>query len=436
MPFRLLKVFFFLTLAVPLAAQELDQAEEEELESEVAEVAEKFEEKTESEIAEKKVEEADSDGSLDDATNSIDVDKILDGFGASADVRVGYFQTDIDERDGSDQSDDFVAARWRIRTEFGLLPFLRAVGRVAGICSNDECSPNLVLEDSIPTSNGMQDGDITLDEAYFHWFRLDRFDLAVGRMQTKFVARGGVFAKSLDRNDSNNVNVNWTDGLHTTFRGRSGWVPHFIMQHNSSDGPTNVRRGPLDFDDSGARVSYFLALENLERTPLFVQRGLDISYLPKTLLKDGIQSGRREDYYGFVVRTSNRWPDRNDGPRLRVAAELGYAPETQTKAAAGIAGDGDVSGTAWNVVLSLMEFKPNHSIGLNYGEVEAGWLLSPQFRQNESLVELRYQWRRSRKLAFDFRIRKRKELEQLVSADRKLEEFDFFIRFTWGGTIR
>jgi hypothetical protein len=119
-----------------------------------------------------------------------------------------------------------------------------------------------------------------------------------------------------------------------------------------------------------------------------------------------------------------------------VAAELGYAPETQTKAAAGIAGDGDVGGVAWNFVLSLMEFKPNHSIGLNYGEVEAGWLLSPQFRQNESLVELRYQWRRNRKLAFDFRIRKRKELEQLVSADRKREEFDFFIRFTWGGTIR
>lgn len=38
----------------------------------------------------------------------------------------------------------------------------------------------------------MTHGDITIDEAYVHWFRNDRFDLALGRMQTKFVARGGV----------------------------------------------------------------------------------------------------------------------------------------------------------------------------------------------------------------------------------------------------
>jgi len=123
----------------------------------------------------------------------------------------------------------------------------------------------------------MTDGDITIDEAYLHWFRLHRFDLALGRIQTKFVARGGVFAKSLDRNDSNNINVNWTDGLHATFRGRNDWVPNLILQHNSSGTASNVRRGPLDFDNSGARVSYFFGIESLKRIPLFLQRGLDIS---------------------------------------------------------------------------------------------------------------------------------------------------------------
>ena len=113
-----------------------------------------------------------------------------------------------------------------------------------------------------------------------------------------------------------------------------------------------------------------------------------------------------------------------------------YAPETQTNAAAGLAGDGDTDGLAWNVVLSVMDFKPSHSIGINYGQVGAGWLLSPQFRENESLTEIRYQWRKSRQLAFDFRIRKRKELEQQILSDQKREEFDYFIRFTWGGTIR
>lgn len=393
-------------------------------------------ETTESEVAEEEAIAADYDGSLDDATGSIDVRRGLEGISLTADIRVGYFQSEIDERDDSSRSEDVTAARWRFRSEFGISPYLRAVGRIAGLCSSDECSPNVVLEDSIPTTNGIADGDITLDEAYFHWFRLERFDLALGRLQTKFVARGGVFAKSLDRNDSHNTNVNWTDGVHTTFRGRNGWVPHLILQHNSSDGPTNVRRGPLDFDDPAARITYFLGVESLERTRLFLQRGVDISYLPKSLLKEGALSARREDYYGIVVRSANRWPERDDGPRLRVAAEVGYAPETQTKAAAGLAGEGDVDGLAWNVVFSLMEFIPNHSVGVNYGRVGAGWLLSPQFRQNESLSEIRYQWRKSKQLAFDFRIRNRTELEQLILSDRKREELDFFLRFTWGGTIR
>ncbi|MEE9597292.1 MAG: hypothetical protein V3V96_10995 [Acidiferrobacterales bacterium] len=415
------KICLLLAVALPATAQITEESAKEDMEPE---------------IGEEEAIESDSDGSLDDAINSIDVIEVPDGVGLSADVRIGYFESEIDERDATSQTEDLIASRWRFRTEAKMAPHLRAVGRIAGICSNVECSPNLVLEDSIPTTNGMSDGDITIDEGYFHWFRLDRFDLALGRLQTKFVARGGVFAKSLDRNDSNNINVNWTDGLHATFGGKNSWVPHLILQHNSPNGASNVRRGPLDFDDSGARVSYFFGTESLKRTRLFLQRGVDISYLPKSLLKDGSLSGRREDYYGIVVRTANRWPERDEGIRLRVAAELGYAPETQTRTTAGLVGDGDADGLAWNVVLSLMDFKPNHSIGVNYGRVGAGWLLSPQFRQNESLAEIRYQWRKSRQLAFDFRIRQRKELEQMALTVGSREELDVFLRLTWGGSFK
>ena len=72
---------------------------------------------------------------------------------------------------------------------------------------------------------------------------------------------------------------------------------------------------------------------------------------------------------------------------------------------------------------------------MNYGRVGAGWLLSPQFRQNESLAEIRYQWRRSKDLALDIRVRRRIELEQLELSDQKQNEVDFYIRLTWGGTI-
>jgi hypothetical protein len=269
---------------------------------------------------------ADGDGSLDDATSSIGIDKVISGAAFSADLRISYSGSDIELGTGPKFSTNKLLARWRLRSEFSVTPYLRAVGRVAGICSSEECSPNLVLEDSIPTQNGMDDGDITADEAYLHWHSAERFSLALGRMQTKFVARGGIFAKSLDRNDSHNTNVNWTDVLHAAFLAKNGWEPHIILQNNPSAGPTNVRRGPLDFDDPNARISYFVAVENLERTPLFLQRGFDATYMPQSLLKDGMLSGRREDYYAFVLRSANRWPERNDGIRLRVAVEVGYGP--------------------------------------------------------------------------------------------------------------
>ncbi len=399
-------------------------------------LAQTNDETTKTDVAEAEAIAADIDGSLDDADSSIEINEKQRGLTLTADTRTAYIRANVDDRDSSSQVEDVLGARWRVRSTYGFLPSLRGSVRISGLCSTNECKPDLVLQDYIPTNNGMAEGDITLDEAFLHWYRLDKFDLAIGRMQTKFVARGGVFAKSLDRNDSQNFNVNWTDGLHGTVRAGRGWVSHLILQHNAAEGATNVRRAPLDFDDSGARVSYFVAFENLERRPLFLQRALDISYLPKSLLKDGTQSGRRVDYYGVVLRSANRWPERDDGIRLRVAAELGYAPETQTLAAAGLAGSGDTDGLGWNVVLSLMDFKPRHSIGVNYGRVGAGWLLSPQFRPNESLVEIRYQWRRSRNLAIDIRVRQREELEQLVLTDRKRKELDVFVRITWGRTIR
>ena len=378
---------------------------------------------------------ADTDGSLDDADGSIEIEEVEEGLSVAADVRAGYAGSETEEGDGSNSTDDLWGARWRIQGTVGIFPYLRGSVRMAGLCTTNECEPNFVLTDYLPTTSSMEQGDITLDQAYLHWYRLDKFDVAAGRLQTKFVARGGVFAKSLDRNTSNGTNVNWTDGMHAAYQAKHGWVSHLIVQHNAPEGATEVRRDPLDFESSDARASYFLAFENLERTPLFLQRGLDISYLPSTLLKDGTQAGRREDYVGIVARSANRWPERDDDIRLRVAAEIGYAPETQTRAAAGLAGDGDADGVAWNVAISVMEFKPNHSLGVNYGEVGAGWLLSPQFRQNEALAEIRYLWRRSKDLALDIRFRQRTEMEQLVSSDQLQTEYDFFVRITWGTTL-
>ena len=358
------------------------------------------------------------------------------GWHLRGDLRSAYSYSDLDDRDGSSDDEDVFGVRARFGAEWRMAPGLRTVIRAAGVCSTNDCSPDLILEETIPTSNGIDDGDATLDQFFVHWFRSNRFDAAIGRMQTKFVTRGGVFNKSLDRNDSHNIRVNWTDGFHGTLRGPSGWIGNLILQRNPDGGTTNVRRSPLDFDNGDSDVTAFVALENRRPLGLLVQRAIDVSYLPDSLLKDGTRSGRREDYWGIVGRMAARWPARDSGTRMRVSGELGYAPKTPTQAAMELrASDDDVDGLAWAVTASLMEFLPHHSIGINVASTDPGWLLSPQYRENENLYELRYQWRRSSQLAFEVRGRLRKERDKQTTAERKRETFDVFLRLTLGFSV-
>lgn len=117
-----------------------------------------------------------------------------------------------------------------------------------------------------------------MDEAFLHWYRNDRFDLAIGRLQTRFITKGGVFAKSLDRNDSANTKITWTDGTHATVHHPSGWKAHLIAQHNPEDGLAQVLREPLDFESSAARTSAFFSLVNETPFRFLTQRVVDISY--------------------------------------------------------------------------------------------------------------------------------------------------------------
>jgi hypothetical protein len=136
----------------------------------------------------------------------------------------------------------------------------------------------------------------------------------------------------------------------------------------------------------------------------------------------------------FVARAAARWPVRSEGWRLRFSSEVGYAPATPTKFAAGIVGSDDTNGLAWNVTASIMDFLPNHSIGVNYAETGAGWLISPQYGDNERLMELRYMWRPTDRLTLDVRGRWRDDLTQRIVADPERDRFDFYARFTWSFT--
>ena len=376
------------------------------------------------------------DGDKDqDDTADIDTESTVDTaddsqeFKFNGDFRPLLNYLSDDARNGSRISDTAGLARLRVKGTLGFSKGMQIGARLAGRCTTNDCSPEWVWDRAIPTPNGLGGGQITFDEAYLHLFKLERFNFTFGRQQTRFVLRGGVFARSLDRNDSNNTNVTWTDGLHATFRRQEGWATHFIVQRNAADGTGSTRRGPLDFDDDSAKHTFYVGFENTNQSGPVVQRSFGVSYLPKSLLEDGTTNGPRVDYWTIVGRLAARWPQVPGGPRLRAGVELGYAPETPTPAGAGI--DSSVDGLAWNVVVSFMDFKPTHNIGVNYGRTGAGWLLSPQFAQNEELFEIRYQWRPRRLPAIDARIRWREEIEQQSGALQKREVFDAFVRVTW-----
>ena len=78
-----------------------------------------------------------------------------------------------------------------------------------------------------------------------------------------------------------------------------------------------------------------------------------------------------------------------------------------------------------------MNFKPGHSIGINAGYLDPGWLLSPSYRPNEEALTLRYHWRPLPRMQLEVQGRWREDKEQLVGSQRKRDTFDYRVRLTW-----
>jgi hypothetical protein len=301
--------------------------------------------------------------------------------------------------------------------------------RAAGSASSDGNLWDFEFDTAPSTRAGLVPGEATFDELYFKWAPGRRFNLYAGRFQSQFQLLG-VFPKSLDKKDSNNMRITWSDGLHLFYRGKTGWSSHLIAEYQDPDGPTTILRAPLDFHDEDARVSYFFNVRSDRRLGPLVQRALDISYFPAALLKDGVQFGRRVDYWAALTRWSLEWHIGEGTKSIIAGAEIGYAPETPIELAVGIPGIEDTDGYAWQTQVSLMNFKPGHSIGLNVGVADAGWLISPQFRNNEKLAEIRYRKLMRRGGLLEVRVRYREQIDAEIDDPTRDGEWDGYARFT------
>ncbi|HEX9626908.1 MAG TPA: hypothetical protein VGA00_08240 [Acidiferrobacterales bacterium] len=346
------------------------------------------------------------------------------------DLRLGAYGLDRDDRDGTRSSNGDWRARIRPGVGVRLSDSVSAKLRLAGRYTTDDVNTShFELFEAIPTTDGLRFGDSTVDELYLRVQPDPRWTAMLGRMQTKFELEG-VAKKSLSRNDSPNVDITWTDGLLVQHKTTAGTSYYTILQRSTDEGPTTVRRAPLAFTENASHVTYYFGMEKKSKRGLIAQRGWDITYIPDSLRKDGTAGGRIEDYYGITGRLALQWPIGQGATRFMLSGEAAYAPNTPTEAALGIGGTDDVSGLAIHTSANFIDFVPKHSFGLVYGQARGGWLLSPDFVNNMTLIEGRYAWRFAENQIIDMRLRRREDYEQLTTATQQRTDTDYYVRYT------
>jgi hypothetical protein len=350
-------------------------------------------------------------------------------FSVNGDVRTSFFSLNREDRDGRETS----THEFRIRPRFGIGAKLneqwRMQVRFAGRYSTDGSKFYFEIFDSIPAQDGLRQGDATLDEIYAEYHPDSAWEIRAGRFQSRALLRG-VTEKSLDREDSPFTNITWTDGVQIKYKAATGWNTTAIAQYNYPDGPTQVRRAPLDFRDDGSRVSYFVSVENTQKTGPIVQRTVDITWLPDALHSRGIGAGAVDDYWAAVGRLAAQWPF---GTRVKflLGGEIGYAPSVPKRYVTRTGTIGNADGLATQITFNFIDIVPRQSIGLAFGRVGDGWLLAPTFNDNVYQAEVRYKWDINKDHTLEARLRYNQDIKQRTNAAQRREDIDYFLRYTF-----
>ena len=348
-----------------------------------------------------------------------------------ADLRAGYFTGKRMERDGGERSESDLRTRLRAWLQGEIDHDWRFRARLAGSFSSDGNKAGLKLDRYRATPTGTLPGEVHLDEFYLHRARVDSVhDLRSGRFQTGFnlpIVPG----KSLDRNDSSNVGIGWTDGFHLRSRVSERWSTHLIGQINQRKGAGNTVRAPLDFERRSSRIGTWFAVEAIDNPGPMIMRLFSINWVPDGLAAEGTAGDHRDDYLTATAKTAAAWPLGRRAMRLVLAGEVGHAFNRPERSVVGLPGQGQVAGNGFQASANLYDMRPGHHIGMVYGRAQGGWLTSNDYRSNDELFEIRYQRRFAPNLSMEIRYRWRRELEQRIGADRLQLDEDVYVRLSW-----
>lgn len=352
------------------------------------------------------------------------------GWKASGDLRMGYVASESRARSGAGSDADSLRARLRLRLRGELGGGWHASGRLAARLDSEQDDTQFWMRRYAPGPSGLEDGQGTIDEAYLEYRPADaRWRLRLGRFQAAW-GLDDVMKKSLDQNDSSNFDITWTDGAWLQWRPGDDWTAHLVLRHNDRRGPTGSLRPPLAFDHGGSRVGVLAVAESTTAIGPLVQRVVTLNWLPSALHPYGVADPRVEDYLAVTTKATAQWPLSAGGTTLRLGGELGYAPRTPRREAVG-SGAGSAGSLSWQASLNVIDLAPGHDLALVYGRVADGWLLSGDFRPNDTLAEVRWVWRASEAWQFDARLRRREEIDLPAGVPHARRDDDLYVRATW-----
>ena len=231
----------------------------------------------------------------------------------SSDLRVAYATGWRDARSGGERDSDSLGARFRTRLRGRLNENWQVQGRFATTFRDEGNDPEFYLRSGRESATAVEPGSATLDELFVRYSSDDgRGEMRLGRFQST-LRLPLITNKSLDRNQATNINIGWTDGLEFSRMITDEWRASLTAQYNGPDGNAIVTRGPLEFSDSGSRVSAFASLSSdADIGPIFL-RALTLTHYPDALAVDGVQAPRPVS--GWT--SSPRWGRRSTARTVR-----------------------------------------------------------------------------------------------------------------------
>lgn len=349
---------------------------------------------------------------------------------ASGDLRLGYLTDRTEQRDGSTDSNDNLQMRLRLRAASDADRVWQMTIGVAGRYASNQDGVDFYLRRHRPNRTGVNAGDSTVDVFNLRYRHPDNgTTLRIGRFATSFTLPI-VPGKSLIRNDASNFNLGWTDGVYLQTPIGEDWQFHLIGQLNSRRGSGNTARAPVDFGEARFRSSVFAGIKARQPWGPVTTRMLSVIYIPDALADAGVDNPSRDDYLGVSAKLAATWPIGEQGMHWVAAGEVAQAINTPSREVQRLPGDGSAGGNAWQASLNLYDWQPGHSIGAVFGRVQAGWLVSNDYRENDHLAEIRYRWQARPDTVVELRYRWRQEIERLIDADQRRESQDIYLRVT------